>query len=97
MDYVSQAERKSEDRRAKNDNTKKRLKQLFLNYCDFSMDTGTLFITFTNFCKLLKDAGVKEDANRLSLVVSSECMVTNNLKTILFDKFLNCLLRVSEI
>lgn len=35
---------------------KRRLKQLFLNYCDYSLDTGNIYLTLTNLLKLLKDS-----------------------------------------
>lgn len=35
---------------------KNRLKQLFLNYCDFSVENGNVFITCNNFLKIMKDS-----------------------------------------
>jgi hypothetical protein len=41
---------------------KARIKQLFLNYCDFNIDNGTMFITYINFMKLIKDAHIVVDS-----------------------------------
>ncbi len=80
---------------------KVRLKQLFLNYCDFSIENGNLFITYTNFMKLLKDASVFDNdrvkSTNLNLLISSECLTTNTVKAITFEQFLNCILRISEL
>ena len=35
---------------------KARIKLLFLNYCDYSIENGNIFITYTNFMKLIRDA-----------------------------------------
>lgn len=40
---------------------KSRIKQLFLNYCDFSIENGDIFITFTNFMKIMRDAQIIDD------------------------------------
>ena len=37
---------------------KTRLKQLFMNYCDFNYDTAAPFISQTSFQKLVKDARI---------------------------------------
>ena len=35
---------------------KARIKLLFLNYCDYSIENGNIYITYTNFMKLIRDA-----------------------------------------
>lgn len=37
---------------------KGRIKQLFLNYCDFSIDSGKTYLTYTHFLKVIKDAKI---------------------------------------
>mmetsp|Transcript_38751 Transcript_38751/g.28643 ORF Transcript_38751/g.28643 Transcript_38751/m.28643 type:complete len:145 (+) Transcript_38751:623-1057(+) len=81
---------------------KSRLKQLFLNYCDFNVETGNIFLTYSNFLKIIKDSNLIDDGrvtqNQISILLSKECNVTNNLiKTISFEQFLNCALRISEL
>lgn len=49
------------DRRSKVEAIKARLKQLFLNYCDYSMENGNIYITYTNFIKIIRDANIYDD------------------------------------
>lgn len=79
-----------------------RLKQLFLNYCDFSVENGSISISYTNFLKLIKDASIVDEQrvtpNQVSIVVFKECNVTNGIvKNISFEQFLNCILRLAQL
>jgi len=73
---------------------------LFLNYCDFSIDTGYIYLSQGNFLKILRDSGLfdsKFTKNQLSLIISKEFTApSNQIKNLTFDQFLNLTLRISE-
>ena len=55
----------------------------------------------TNFHKLIRDSKIMDDSKvtptSLNLILSSECSMSNNIKTITFEQFLNIILRISEL
>lgn len=78
-----------------------KLKQLFLNYCDFSVETGAIHITQSNLIKLLKDSQVLDGRiltlNKLSIILSKEFKVpANHIKSLTFEQYLNTILRIAE-
>lgn len=73
-----------------------------MNYCDFSIENGSTYITFTNFMKLIRDSSILDEGrvtqNAISIILSKECNAnTNIIKQITFDQFLNAILRISEL
>ena len=38
-----------------------RMKELFLNYCEFSADNGAIFVTYSNFIKIARDSHIIDD------------------------------------
>jgi hypothetical protein len=44
------------EKKDKLDAVKARIKQLFLNYCDFSVETGQVYISYNNFMKMMENA-----------------------------------------
>ena len=52
---------KQEIKKDKIEAIKNRLRQLFLNYCDYSIDSGDIFITYTNFIKIVKDSNIIDE------------------------------------
>jgi len=78
-----------------------KLKQLFLNYCDFSIESGEIYITQTNLIRLLKDSfildGKQLTINKLSILLSKEFKVpANHVKSLTFEQYLNTILRIAE-
>lgn len=57
----ARTESKTIDRKDKVEAIKARLKQLFLNYCDYSMENGNIYITYTNLIKVIRDAEIYDD------------------------------------
>lgn len=68
---------------------KLKLKQLFLNYCDFSVETGEIFITCTNLQKVLKDSGIFDNKftnHKFAILLSKEFKVpANHVKNLSFE------------
>ena len=66
-----------------------RLKQLFLNYCDFQVETGTIFISYSSFLKIVKEANLmdkKITTNEVSILMSKTLKIKNNIiKFITFE------------
>jgi len=64
------------------------------------MDSGEVFITYTNFLKVMRDSQIfdeKVNQNTISIIISKECNATTNMiKHITFEQFLNAILRISE-
>ena len=93
------------DESRKNEKTEKverikaRIKLLFLNYCDYNEEKGEVFVTYTNFIKIIKDALIYDsqvNQNLISIIISKECNVTTTMVNhISFENFLNVLLRIS--
>ena len=67
------------------------MKQLFLNYCDYSIDSGDIFITYTNFIKIMRDSNIFDESkgvnqNAVSIIISKECSTNYNMiKHITFE------------
>ena len=76
---------------------------MFLNYCDYSIDSGDIFITYTNFIKIMRDSNIFDESkgvnqNAVSIIISKECSTNYNMiKHITFEQYLNTILRVSEL
>lgn len=62
------------------------------------MENGSIYLTFTNMLKLLRDANVIDGKSatqrRLSMIISKEC--GNNYKNINFNNFLNFVFAFSQ-
>jgi hypothetical protein len=65
------------------------------------MENGNIYITYTNFIKVIRDADIYDDGvnqNLISIIITKECQTTANMiKHITFDQFLNTILRISEV
>ena len=76
------------------------MRQLFLNYCDFNVDTGDIFITQLNLIKLLKDSKLFDSRltqQRFGILLSKEFRVpANHIKSLTFEQFLNVVLKIAE-
>lgn len=69
---------------------KKKLKSLFLNYCDYNIDKAEVFVTQTSLLKMLKDAKIIAPkgltSNEVCIAIQKTLHTkTNLIKAINFD------------
>lgn len=85
----------SHESQSKLKDLKKKLKLLFLNYCELSQEA---FLQHSSFMRLLKDSGLNVAESKLSVLMSATLQTkTNLIKKIEFKQFLNLLSALPEL
>ena len=75
---------------------KQKMLQIFINFCDFSLETGDIFLKQLTFVKLLKESNVIPmcgTQNDINILISKE-LRTSTLTNLTFDQFLNLIVSI---